>query len=227
MKHLSDYINKRNALFVLIILGLNLQAESQTTSDGSRPQFLFPGFSMGKVKMKNGSSQSMLLNYNTVSEKMVYEKDKKLYDMINTESYDTIFLQKSKFVPVGKVFHEVLVVDTISLFIQHKGTIEPPGKPAGYGGPSQVSNTKLRSSVELSMGYWNLELPKDYIVKADPVFWIRKDDNMFSFATERQFLKIFPDNEEEYKLYIKQNKIKFDRLSNVVKLIEHCNEITK
>jgi len=212
---------------VLIVSGLCLQAKSQSTSDGSRPQFLFTGFSSGKVKMKNGSFQSMLLNYNTVSEKMVYEKENNLYDMINTEMYDTIFLQKSKFVPVGKVFHEVLYVDTISLFIQHKGILEPPGKPAGYGGPSQVSNTKIRSSVELSMGYWNLDLPKDYIVKADPVFWIRKDNNMFSFTTERQFLKIFPDKEEEYKQYIKQNKIKFDRLSNVVRLIEHCNELSR
>lgn len=225
MTHFNFRINTGKTILMVMILSLSLPLKSQTTSDGSTPQFLFPGFTMGKVRMKNGTSQSIILNYNTVSEKMVYEKDDKLYDMVNTEMIDTVFLQNSKFVPVGKVFHEVLLIAPISLFVQHKGELLPPGTPAGYGGTSQVSNTKLMSSVELSSGYYNLKLPADYIVKADPVYWIRKDNNMYSFINERQFLKIFPDKETEFKQFIKQNRIKFDKLSNLVRLVEHCNEL--
>ena len=88
MKHFNDWINKRNAIILVIILSHCLPLKSQTTPDGSSPQFLFPGFTMGKVKMKNGRSQTTVLNYNTVSEKMVYEKDGNLYDMVNTEMMD-------------------------------------------------------------------------------------------------------------------------------------------
>jgi len=227
MTHFIFGVNTGKTIMMVLILSLSLPLKSQTTSDGSSPQFLFPGFTTGKVKMKNGTSQTAILNYNTVSEKMVYEKDGNLYDMVNTEMMDTVFVQNSKFVPVGKVFYEVLLVAPISLFVQHKGDLLPPGAPAGYGGTSQVSNTKLLTSVQLSSGYYNLKLPADYIVKADPVYWIRKDNNMYSFINEKQFLKIFPGKEGDLKQFIKQNRIKFNKLSNLVSLVEHCNELIR
>ena len=213
------------ALIYFIILVFPLDA--QTTPDGSMPQFLFPDFTMGKVRLKNGNFQSILLNYNTVSEKMVYKKDDKLYDVVNSEIIDTVFIKESKFVPAGQVFYEVLLVAMISLYIQHKGNLLPPPAVAGYGGTSQVSNTKNLTSVDLSMGYYNLKLPRDYTVKPDQVFWINKDNSMISYATERQFLKIFPDKGAELKEFIKKQKIKFDKLPDQIQLIKHCNELVR
>jgi hypothetical protein len=213
------------AFFCLMILALPVK--SQKTSDGSMPQFLFPDFAPGKVTLKNGKSQTIVLNYNTVSEKMVYEKDEKLYDMINLDQIDTVFLQECKFVTAGAVFHEVLLIAPISFYIQNKGNVMPPGTPAGYGGTSQVSNTKMMTSVELSSGYYNLKLPPDFIVNPDLVYWIRKGDKMYSFINEKQFLKIFPEKEAEFKKFIKQDKIKFSKTDDLIRLIKYCNEIVK
>lgn len=225
MKNFKTLIISGKVMMMVMILSLSLPLKAQTNSDGSAPQFLFPDFKTGTVKMKNGRSQTTIMNYNTVSEKMVYEKDGTLYDMVNVEMIDTVFLLKSKFVPVGKVFQEVLLIAPISLFVQHKGELLSPGTPAGYGGTSQVSSTKQLTSVQLSSGYFNLKLPQDYIVKADPVYWIRKDSTISGFNNERQFLKIFPEKEEELKHFIKSSRIKFDKLSNLVKLVEFCNEL--
>lgn len=218
------WIYTGKTILLVIIISLSFPLKSQNNADGSMPQFLFPEFTVVKVVMKNGRSQTAMLNYNTISEKMVYEKDGHLYDMVNTELIDTVLLQNSKFVPVGKVFHEVLLIAPISLFIQHKSSLLSPGTPAGYGGTSQTSSTDIISSVQLSGGYYNLKLPSDYIVKADDVYWIRKDNNMYSFINERQFLKIFPDKGKELKLFIKQNRIKLDKLPDLVKLVKYCNE---
>lgn len=216
----------RNIILVLLIC-INLPGKSQPNSGNPSTQFLYTDFSTGIVKMKNGTSQSIALNYNTVSEKMVFEKNGDLYDMTNPELIDTVFLQDSKFIPVGNVYHMVLLTAPISLFVQYKGELLPPGTPAGYGGTSQVSNTKYMSSVQLSSGYYNLKLPSDYIVKVEPVYWIRKDSTMFSFMNERQFLKIFPRTESELKQFIKQNRIKFNQIPDLVRLINHCNEPAK
>lgn len=224
MKNFNALIISGKVMMMVMIISLSLPVKSQTNSDGSSPQFLFPDFTTGIVKMKNGRSQTTKMNYNTVSEKMVYDKDGVLYDMVNVEMIDTVFLLKSKFVPVGKVFQEVLLIAPISLLVQHKGELLPPGTPSGYGGTSQVSNTKQLTSIQLSSGHFNLKLPEDYIVKADPVYWIRKDSIMTDFINERQFLKIFPEKEEELKQFIKRNRIKFDNLSSLVKLVEYCNE---
>ncbi len=227
MKTPFYWFRSLSLIVLLIVTGVSGKIMSQTTPDGSTPQFLFPDFTMSSVRMKNGQHQKILLNYNTVTEKMVYSKEEDLYDMVNTEMVDTVYLQDSKFVPVGKAFYEVLLVAPVALLVQYTGSLIPPGTPAGYGGTSQVSNTKQLSSVELSSGYYNLKLPGDYSVKVDPVYWVRNDNSMTSFINERQFLKIFPESEIKLKKYIKENKIKFSRLSDIVKLAGYCNEIIK
>lgn len=182
---------------------------------------------MGSVRMKNGQLQNSILNYNIVTEKMVYQNGKDLYDITNTELIDTVYIQKSKFVPSGKVFFEVLLEAPVALFVQQTGSVVPPGAPAGYGGTSQVSSTKQLSGVELSTGYYNLKLPKDFKVQINPVYWIRAGKEYSSFINERQFLKIFQEKEDELKKFIKDNRIKFSRQSDIVKLTWHYNEIVK
>jgi len=213
--------------FILYFLTCIQLSGAQKNSDGSTPQYLLKEFSGGLVKMKNGSRSGALLNYNTVTEKFVFSKNGELYDMTNTELVDTVLVDGRKFIPVGKIFHEVLVEAPVLLFIQHRSSLIPPGAPSGYGGTSQVSNTKSYSSIELESGRYNISLPTDYTVRPDPVYWIRQGVAYESFINEKQFLKIFPGREDELKRFIKQNKIKFDRISAVVTLIEHCNEVMK
>jgi hypothetical protein len=212
---------------VLIMLFLPVSSFCQSNSNGETPQFLFGDFSVGTVKMKNGSMQKIDLNYNMVSEKMVYRKDGSLYDMINLELVDTVFLENSKFIHVAGAFYEVLYVAPSSLFVQYSGSIIPPGTPAGYGGTSQVSNTKNLTSVELSSGYYNLNLPKDYTVNVTKKYWIKTGEKMESFLSERQLLKLYPDIEDQLKGYIKKNKLKFEKESDMVRLITFYNTLTK
>ena len=209
---------------IVFLVGL---ASAQTNSDGSAPQFLFREFSPAKVIMKNGSRSGAMMNYNMVTEKMVYSKNEQLYDMINTELVDTIYLNNSVFVPVGRIFHEVLAAGLLSFYVQHKANLMSAGAPAGYGGTSQVSNSKTLNSVELSGGYYNLELPKDFTVSNASVYWIRKDKEYESFVTERQFLKLFPEYEDNLKQFIKKNRVKFDKPASIAVLGAYCNELIK
>jgi hypothetical protein len=225
MKNLNFRLKKNIAISMLIGVILTLHVKAQTNTDGSSPQYLYPEFTKSKVLMKNGQIQYIVLNYNTVSEKMVFQRDEQLYDMVNPEMVDTVFLQDSRFVPAGKVFYKVLHVAHVAFFVQYKGEILSPGTPAGYGGTSQVSNTKMMSSVQLSSGYYNLKLPTDFTVKTDLMYWIRDDGKLVSFVNERQFLKLYPDKETELKQFIKQNKIKFDKLPDIVKLAKYYNQL--
>lgn len=215
-------------IFLTIFSGITILLGAQSNSDGSFPQYLFPEFNNSTLLMKNGKSQSTMMNYNIVTERMVYKKDGKMYDLIIPETLDTIYILNRIFIPVGKIFYEVVLKGThLALFIQQKGTLLSAGAPAAYGGTSQVSSVTSLSSIELSGGRYNLALPSDFIVNPSPVYWIRKENEMFSFLNEKQFLKIFPDKEKELKLFIKGNRIKIDKPDNLVKLVSYCNELMK
>jgi hypothetical protein len=206
----------------VLLMAIPVFLKGQTTSNGEMPQYLYPGFTKCDVLMKSGQTNSPVMNYNTVSQKMVFISNEKFYDLTNPELVDTIFLNGHKFVPVGKAFYEVLVSKPIALFIQHKGNLMTAGKPVGYGGTSQTASANYISNIELSGLQYNIELPSNYIVNPVPSYWIRSGTKWSDFQNEKQFISLFPDKTAEIKSFIKGNRIKIDKPEDLSKLVRFC-----
>ena len=218
---------KQTLVLISILCAITIQSMAQTKSSGNLPQYLFPGFTKGLVKMKAGKNYDAVLNYNMVTENMVMEKDGTLLDLTNMAAVDTIILQYRRFVPFNEVFYEVLVNNSISFFIQHKCDLVSAGSPSGYGSTSQTSAIKNYSSVSTNSRIYNLEIPADYTLNPSPVYWIRKGNTMFSFLNKRQFLKIFPEKNKEIEKFINQNRLKIENLNDLIILGNYCNKVYK
>jgi hypothetical protein len=228
---MNNTVNQHK-FFVNILIGLFFcvaaMVNAQTNSAGQLPQYLLSDFNKAQVLLKNGQSLSVMMNYNIVTERMVYEKEGNYYDLLNPETIDTIIILNMKFTIIGKKYYELMYKGMpLTLFIQHKGELASAGTPAAYGGTSQVAATKSLSSIELSGGRYNLPLPSEYIVTTTTVYWIRRQDEMFNFLNEKQFLKLFPDKELELKKFIKANRIKIDKPEQLTKLVTYCNELIR
>jgi hypothetical protein len=215
----------KNLILFIILINYSLNVNSQKISEGPSAQFLFPDFLSGKVLMKNGDVRELIMNYNTLSEKIVYKQNNKYFDFINQDIADTIFIQDSKFISSSGVLYQVLSSEKIPCFVHYKGTLLPPGTPAGYGVNSQVSNTRLQTSFSTSSGNYNLELPKDYKIQIDLVYSILLNDMLLNFSNQREFIKIFPGKADQLKQFIKKNKIKFDDASDIGSLAQYLNKI--
>jgi hypothetical protein len=215
--------SKSNPVWIImagLAISLNITAQQDTARVLS--QYLFPGFSNGTVRFKTGPARDAMMNYNMLSEKMVFEKGGKYFDLVSTETIDTVYLRNRKFIPSDKVFLEVVLSGKIPFFIQHRADLMSPGKQAGYGGTSQTSATTSITTLQTTGGIYNLKLPDDYTVKASPIYWILVKGNMGKFLNERQFLKILRENQIEIKKFIKENKISFDKRDDLIRLITYC-----
>ncbi len=219
---MKNLVKTLAGMSISIIIGLPSITYGQTTSKGAMPQYLFEEFSKCDILMKGGKTNIASMNYNTVTEKMVFISNDKYYDLTNPEMVDTVMLNRCKFVPVGKSFYEVLVSKPIGLYIQHKGTLMSAGKPVGYGGTSQTASANYISSIELSGLQTNLALPQDYIVNPAPVYWIQIGEKWMDFTNEKQFISLFPDKASMIKSFIKENRIKIDKPENLTKLVKYC-----
>lgn len=212
-------------LIICILANLQGQLSGQVNQDGSKPQYLFPEFVKSTILMKNGQIKTSEMNYNIVTEKMVVFRDDTYYDLINPEMVDTVIINNYRFFPSGKLFFEVLVTGPLTLLIQNKGNLIPAGTPAAYGGTSQTANNVVISNVLQPSGDYNLDIPSNYSVRIAPVFWIRKDNEMFSFKTEKQFLLLFPGKENLIKSYMKENRLKFLRTDDLAAIVRYINTI--
>lgn len=196
---------------------------AQSTKD--LPQYLFQEFSSGSIKKKSGTTVQMILNYNTITEKMVVSEENRFFDLTNVELIDTIIINARKFVPFRGGFYEVLLRAPFSLLIQHKSSMEPVGSPAGYGSTSQTSAIDNYVGLGSRQGTLNLKIPDQYEIKAISTYWIVNASTQTSFVNRNQFLKISTQNRKELEDFIKKNRIKFENPDDVVKLMIFYNEL--
>jgi len=228
MKLIKSAIIRRLVILSIVLFSTIIDLNAQSEQFRNLAQFLFPEFSKSIVKMKVGKDLTLMLNYNIVTEKMVFIQKDKVYDMLNPEAVDTAIISSRKFIPAGKAFYEVILEGPLNLYVQHKGNIVEPGKPAAYGGTSQVSSSTSLSRIDMGGGQvYNMKLPEDLIIKSAPVFLISINNNNFSFVNERQFLKLFPGKEKEIKSFIKKNRLKFENPMDMIRLVQYCSQSVK
>ncbi len=214
-------------MIIAFLMMYALPAFSQIENYQNLPQYINPDFVVSRVKMKAGKDMNILLNYNIVTERMVFFQKEQVYDLLNPGSVDTIYMDGCRFIPYEKAFFEVFPGTNMTFFIQHRGRVLPAAKPAAYGGTSEVSSSTYMTRIDLGSGVYNMKLNDELRIKPDPQYWVKVGDNMQSFINEKTLLKIFPGKEEIIRQFIKKNRIKFEKRDDLLKLWKFCDETIK
>jgi hypothetical protein len=217
----------KGACLSIIMCFLIPVLRGQTDPSNPLPQFLFPSFTKSLVKMKDGRQLTASINYNMVDEEMIFDQKGVYMALDKPQEIDTIYLQNKKFVPVEKAFYEVLNKGEITMFIQHKSKYSQKGTPTAYGmttktaGPTKVLSMRVGNQVR------QVDLPENVEITAATVYWVKYNNGMNKFTTEKQFLKLFPDKADKLKEYIKNSKLNLKEREDLIKLGNFCNEIIK
>jgi len=223
-------VTKAVALMLLICL-ISPKVKAQDNMGNPIPQFLFPSFRPGVILFKDGQHVKMLLNYNTVDQMMVTELDGIYRYSKNPDLIDTIYIENRIFVPIGRIFYELLAKGPVPFFIQNRSNYTPKGSDIGYGMKSQsVGPTKFqRFEVTNGMSLYNevvhIDLPPDVKVTPASVFWVSKNGEMEDFQNSRQLTNIFSEKGSLIKQYIKKQKINLKKREDVIKLGQYCNKL--
>jgi hypothetical protein len=222
MKFTGSFTTRITLSGILIFISC-LPSKSQNDAGENLQQYLFPSFTKSLIKTKAGKEVNIILNYNMVSEKMVFEQKGQFYDLANPEQVDTAYIQNMKFVPHGKEFAEVAVTGSYPFYVQHKADLVAPPRPGAYGTTSELTSSNYLSGYQSDIGYFNFKLPAGYTVKISTFYWIRKGEEWFKINSEKQVPKIFPGSENQVKKFIKENRIKADKTPAMIKLGIFCN----
>lgn len=183
---------------------LQSQADTLLNSD----QFLFPDFSVGIARTKNGEKTVLNMNYNIVTEKMVFLQNNQIFDITNPSIIDTVYIESRKFIPHGKVFLELVASGKTQFLVQHTGSFKQPGRPAAYGGTSQVSSSTYINNLKLGNDVFRMDNKPDVVIYYSPLSWIRKDYNFYPVTSRKSILAIYADRKTELRSFV--NKMKFD-----------------
>ncbi len=213
----------KGMLILTVVISFISTVNAQPEQQGAALyHYVFPSFIEGTVKQKSGEVNKVLLNYNSITEEMIFEQSGRQMALDKTENIDTVFIEKKKFIPAGNVFYEVATSTTVALYIQHKTTVVPPGENTGFG-TSQTSAINSITDLKRAGTAYRLKLPSDYKLLSKTVYWVNKNNSYINVKNVKDIQDLFPEKSGVIKDFVKAGKINFKNPADVIKLIMFCN----
>jgi len=201
-------------LYLLTSATLITKAQSQET------HYLFPEYMPSIVKFKSGQKKQIFLNYNLLTEEMVFDKNGVKLALVNAGQIDTVYIGQKKFIPEGEYFFEVNNETSIPFYIKHKFTLVPPPKKVAYGGTSETSATQSLSHITEGGQIYNMKLSGDYRLLPASVFWLKKGSQYFKITNKKEIMVLLPDKATQIKSLTKSQSIDFQNQKDLVKLLK-------
>ena len=215
----------------IVLTILTLQVTLMFAQNGQQrisiSHYVFPEFIEGKVLKKQGGSNNVLLNYNTLTREMIFDQNGYRFALAELNNIDTVYLINRKFVPVDSGFYEVIPTrSNISLYINHISKVSVPGVSDGYGSTSNASSAVALSSLVNTAGgsnpggraIYNLKLPDEYKVIPKVEFYLKTENGFIKINGLKQVMKALPDRAQGIKKYADDTHSKLNNQKSLVDL---------
>lgn len=208
----------KRLLSLLVVFFLSVQCFAQKETKNIT-HYLFPEFIHGKVLMKKGKVNEVQLNYNSLTEEMIFISNGVKLALSQLDAVDTVFVNGKKFVPMNGKLYDLLYHAKYDLFAEHKCKLNDPGKPAGYGTSSQLGAASTYSSYFSGNRVYEMTLPETVETNPYTIYYLRKAGKLYKFVSIKFLLKEFPEKTNLAKKFIRENNISYDDEASLIKLV--------
>lgn len=206
-------------LFNLIIISSFAQPETAKVG-----HYLFPEFTQGLILFKTGKTDSKLLNYNSLTEQLVFDTQGTVLAVPKEQldRIDTVFIKERRFIILNHRVVELLTdAAAWDLYVEYKCALKEKGKDAGFGGTSQTSAINTPSAVHMGGNVYNLQLPDGFETKKYSVYFLVKNGKLNELINMRQLKKLYKDKNDLFNDYVKVHDVKYENQELITQLIVH------
>lgn len=209
-----------NSLLFILFCFLSTAADAQEEETASS-HYLFPEFVRGAVLKSNGVKHGVLLNYNMLTEEMIFDQNGTKLALDLSDPIDTVYIEGRKFFLLKNRFVELLYDSKLALYVENKCKLQDPGTPAAYGGTSQTSATTQYSSYYSQGQLYKLKLPEGNVTEPFCEYWLKKDQKLTKFFNMNQLAKLFKDKKDKYNEYLQKHQVKYNDQHSMIELIKY------
>lgn len=210
-------------IYCILIANLIISSSYAQLKSVVKSHYLFPAFTQGVVIMKSGVKNEALLNYNTLTEEMVFKKaDKKLaIPKSDIVFIDTVFIADRTFIVLDKQIVEILNDSKWHLYVVYKCKVQEKGQSSGFGGVSETAAINAHSSLITGGAFYELELPNNYKIEPYSFYWLKKNEELKKFVNMNTLKKLYKSKNTLFKTYVKNNNVKYGNQESIIQLIEY------
>jgi len=186
-------------------------------------RFRYPEFIPGKVVFKNGTSNSVSLNYYYLAGEIVFLQAK-----------DTLYISKKKdlsYVVAADTFYydngyiEVISGGQIKVGLKQYVKIKDVLKEGAMGTVNRVSSIDTFNSLWADGNSYGLVPNENIEVQMTQEYYISNSSSGFIQFNKKNATQLFPQKADEIKAYVKTNKIDFDSRADLLKFAEYLRTL--
>ena len=159
---------------------------------------------------------------------MLFKRNSEVLALGLLQSIDSVVIANRTFVNYSnEEFFEKVTLDKEAVYVQFNAMLVTTGKEAGYGGYSQVSNTKSISSLSSTdggqtVGMTQLSNNEKLKAKTHYFFWIKRDNKFIKASSQGQIIKAFSKHKQVLQAYFSTHKVDFESLADIKALLNYC-----
>ena len=198
------------------------------TLDGALPveaKYVFPVFKKGTVFLRNGTTSTQQLNYNFLLDEMQFLGIKgDTLTIAEPVTISHVVIDSTRFYYQKFYLREVYQAATFKLGVMQMLVQTMEKKYGGYNSTSAISAISSYVSINNRSSVNRLQARKDVYLEKKAVYYLGDQFNLFVKADKKGFLNFFSAKKNELQLHIRENKINFNNLEDLQKLLQFCTK---
>lgn len=189
----------------------------------NEPVFIFKQFVHAKIHFKNRSITVVPMNYDAVNDKMYFQRDGQLMELMQLDRIDSVVWAKQFcFVCHDQKFLEKVPLKNGTAFIHWQVRSVNIGAIGAMGQVTQAKVERVYSSES-----WRNHSADIYKQKNQNDYYLLLDGSLKKATTLKQILKLFPDHKADIEAFVEEQQIKMQRPQSVLDLLDYCLNLAK
>ena len=189
----------------------------------NEPVFIFKQFVHAKIHFKNRSITVVPMNYDAVNDKMYFQRDGQLMELMQLDRIDSVVWAKQFcFVCHDQKFLEKVPLKNGTAFIHWQVRSVNIGAVGAMGQVTQAKVERVYSSES-----WRNHSADIYKQKNQNDYYLLLDGSLKKATTLKQILKLFPDHKADIEAFVEEQQIKMQIPQSVLDLLDYCLNLAK
>ena len=220
-KLIRNFIRKTNMKRIFLYLLVSFIVSVACAQN--EPVFIFKQFVHAKIHFKNRSITVVPMNYDAVNDKMYFQRDGQLMELMQLDRIDSVVWAKQFcFVCHDQKFLEKVTLKNGTAFIHWQVRSVNVGAIGAMGRVTQAKVERVYSSES-----WRNHSADIYKQKNQNDYYLLWDGSLKKVTTLKQILKLFPDHKADIEAFVEEQKIKMQMPQSVLELLDYCLNLTK
>jgi hypothetical protein len=180
----------------------------------------YPRFTNGKVFFKDGNVREANLNYNHLVDEMHFISAKgDTLALANENNIKYVVIENDSFYYNHGYLRLLASSNLLKLALKQIWIISDTRPIGAYDTPNNSVSITTYATMSQHGRLYDLVINEDLVFKKVEQFYIGDNYDHFVLADKKNLLKLFPQNQERVEMYLKENKINFNKKDDLEKIV--------